>query len=155
MSNVVFPGAALRERRESMGYTLMDVHHSTHVPVSYLKTLEDGNVHALPVETYTTGFIASYCQFIGVAPEPYLDRYHLCLRERQYRNAPAEDFVTFLERPKPAWLQDAITWGGICAFLLIAWLTYATFTKPMAEDTERVEAGTIQIKPPTHFEEDF
>jgi cytoskeleton protein RodZ len=149
-----FPGSALRERREAMGYTLMDVHRATHVPISYLKTLEDGNIRALPVETYTTGFIASYCQFIGLAPEPYLDRYHLCQQITQYR-APVEDFASFMERPKPAWLQDAITWGGICLFLLVAWLTYATFTNPISEDTERVEAGIQEITPPTHFEEDF
>jgi len=156
MTKVEFPGASLRARREAMGYTLMDVHSSTHVPISYLKTLEAGNIHALPVETYTTGFIASYCQFIGIAPEPYLDRYHLCLRQTQYRSAPEKDFVALLDRPKPAWMQDAITWGGICLFLIVAWVGYATFTRPMAEDKgEKVEAGIVQVSPPKHFEEDF
>jgi len=148
----------LRERRELRGLTLQDAHAHTRVPIEYLRALEAGNLQALPVSTYAVGFLSTYCQFLDLEPEYFADRLRACApsvaapvsQNSEGRFEPVE----FKLRPR--WVNEAIAWAGVCAFLLVCWLAYTVMFKPLVVETgTRVQAGTIEITPPTHFEEDF
>jgi hypothetical protein len=55
-------------------------------------------------------------------------------------------------------MGDVLTWGAICGFLLLAWLTYASFTHPITKEPEtRVDAGTYEVDPPPvyHFDDEL
>lgn len=154
MNQAQFPGSALRARREEMGFTLRDVHRLIHVPLEHLEALESGHIDRLPATAYATGFLLSYCQCLELDPDPFIDQYRLCLRSMPAKSS----YAAFGEsKPsRPPWLSEVITWGTICAVLLLGWVTYSAVIKPWAESAGvRVEAGTLEFEPPAHIEEGF
>ncbi len=159
-----FPGEALQARREELGLSLKQVHEQIRVPLQYIEAIERGDVSSLPVATYTYGFITSYCECLGVYPEPYLDRYRTIREMMAEAATPAPvpvlpKAVNFalpaLPAHRPVWLADAITWGTICGIVLLGWITYSVVLKPAPQEDTRVNAGTIEIEVPEyHFLED-
>lgn len=160
MTPRIFPGEALRERREALGLSLQEVHEQVHVPLQHLAAMEKGDVAALPLPTYTTGFISSYCEFLGLTPDPFLHRYRWAVE--QLENAPAvaapaprvasKGFaLPAMPSRRPAWVSDAITWGAICGIVLLGWVTYSVVLKPAPVEENRVEAGTFDAPQPPEF----
>jgi cytoskeletal protein RodZ len=165
MTPRIFPGEALRERREALGLSLQDVHAQVHVPLQHLAAMERGDVAALPLPTYTTGFISSYCECLP--PDPYLHRYRWAVEQLEATPAPAAAAPARTVAPKsfalpsiparrPAWVADAITWGTICGIVALGWITYSVMLKPAIQDDTRVEAGTFDAPqaPEFHFLDD-
>lgn len=154
MKQAQFPGTALRARREEMGFTLRDMHRRIHVPLEHLEALEAGRLERLPAPAYAIGFLLSYCQSLELDPEPFVDQFRLCLREMPSKTS----FTPYGEpvQERPVWIRELMTWGTICAVLLLGWITYSAVIKPWAESVGvRVEAGTLEFEPPTHIEEGF
>lgn len=159
-----FPGDDLREQREEMGYSLQEASRYTRVPMDYLRLLESGDLHKLPGPTFTQGFIQTYCTFLELEPARYLNRYRniapdhspaqtITARNTRTGGMPLRDLPD-APKPRPRWVNEAIAWGTISAFLLLGWLTYASIVRPFAEDEDaRVEAG-VKV-PEYHFEDDF
>ena len=148
MTNTLFPGNDLRQRREALGVSVYEAYRNTRVPVKYIQSIERGDVSALPGECYSAGFLRTYCQFLKVDPDPYVDSLRALSRP-----APAgfprtrED----LERRAPAWVQDAVTWAVVLAVVLLGWVTYAVVFRPQAQVTDnRVSAGVVE----TDFEQE-
>ena len=156
MSQAEFPGDTLRARREACGLTLTDVYRRIHVPVEYIRALERGDLDALPGKTYTMGFLKSYCRFLELDPEPLADHFRGCTQSLAQDRLGATARGGGLPARRPLWLSEALAWGAICAILLLGWLTYSAVVRPLAENVDtRVNAGTIEATPPTHFDEDF
>lgn len=152
MSQYDFPGHTLREQREALGLSLLDAYHETHVPMEYLAHLENGRLNELPATTYTAGFLNTYCQVLQLSAEPFIVALRSC-------RAAAPEPVFFsrggLSTPgaRPLWVSDAITWGAICAILLLGWISYSVVVRPFAPSSEeRVNAGGIAVEPPARFE---
>lgn len=163
MNRAVFPGHMLRERREALGLSRLDVFEHIRVPVQYIQALEEADFRTLPCQTYAVGFLVSYCEFLRLEPEPFVDQFQMRAETRsgaEFRNAGANRFFPARSDEsragRPRWVTEAITWGAICAVLLLGWLTYATIVHPLAENNPaaRVNAGAHEA-PPVHFEEDF
>lgn len=76
MSYMPFPGSEIRQRRESLGLSVYEAYRHTRVPVKYIEIIERGDVAALPGECYSVGFLRTYCQFLEIDPDPYVD----CMR---------------------------------------------------------------------------
>ena len=68
-------GHILREARENKGLTLEDVQAKTRINVRYLTSLENGQYNALPTPVHVRGFLRNYARFLGLDPQPLLDRY--------------------------------------------------------------------------------
>jgi cytoskeletal protein RodZ len=159
MNQAEFPGHLLRERREALGLSRLDVFEHIRVPVQYLEALEDADFRELPCAAYAVGFLASYCQFLGLEPDPFVDHYWSRVREvGATRQATASRFFPARSdsgEGRPRWMTELIAWGAICGILLLGWLTYAVVVRPLTESTEtRVDAGAHEA-PPVHFEEEF
>ena len=71
MSNAAFPGPKLRERREALGLSLMDVHDKIHVPIVHLRAIEANHFDVLPEPAYVRGLVQSYCAELGIDSEPF------------------------------------------------------------------------------------
>ena len=165
MTRSGFPGRLLRERRELRGVSLKDAHKHTRVPTEYLKALEDANLQALPVPAFALGFIQTYCEFLELEPEYFLDRYRAAQQTRNVRQLPTAasaplrstaDSDSFVLPPR--WVLELKAWATVCAVLLGLWVAYSVVVKPLLVDTtQRVNAGTeeIVITPPTHFDDNF
>ena len=146
MKYTPFPGQELRDQREALGVTIEEAFRKTRVPISYLKALEKGVVHELPTSCYTIGFLKTYCQFLGLAPERYLDSFQTLSRPdvaRYLRRANGTD-----EKPAiPGWVQDLATWGMVTAVVLIGWLAYSLIFHPGTGNAPKVEAGVEMVVP--------
>ena len=68
-------GHILREARENKGLTLEDAQANTRINVRYLTALETGQYSKLPTPVHARGFLRNYARFLGLDPQPLLDRY--------------------------------------------------------------------------------
>ncbi len=141
MNEFAFPGDELRARREAMGLSVDDVYRKLRIPSNMVESLESGEIERLPAMCYATGFLKTYCHLLELDPEHYADSLKECVRPTGRRLTMAKRSSAGGERP--AWMQNAITWGSICAVLVLGWVTYAVVLQPKAERGEgRVEADT-------------
>lgn len=68
-------GETLRAARQQAGATLADAAGETRVRESYLAALEDEDFAVLGGDVYVKGFLRGYARFLGLDPEPLLERY--------------------------------------------------------------------------------
>ena len=130
----MFPGEELRAQRELRDLSIEDVYRLLRVPASCIRALEAGDMTSLPALTYAMGFLRSYCEFLELDPDPYLD----CLQECA-APAAAPGFLrmkAYDKQHRPAWVSDAITWATISAILALGWFTYTVVVQPGASPSE-------------------
>jgi cytoskeleton protein RodZ len=156
MSMIDFPGASLRARREARGLSLLDVYAHVRVPVQYIEAMEQGRIHELPVKTYVFGFIRTYCEFLGLDPEPYIDNYRTCTQTRHAASRFLPNTVSVQAGRRPRWMTELIAWGAICGILVLSWFTFNVVVRPLFIDSEpRVDAGTHEIPANDTLNENF
>ncbi|WP_420628585.1 helix-turn-helix domain-containing protein [Candidatus Leptofilum sp.] len=78
-------GHILREARETKGYTLREVQEKTRINSRFLEALEMGDFDRLPTPTHARGFLRNYARYLGLDPEPLLERYELSQSQRPKR----------------------------------------------------------------------
>ena len=124
----------LRERRESLELTHLEVETHTHIPEHYLARLENGNFDAFPSPTQARGMLANYAEFLGLDAEELLNVYaetlQLRLERRRATTPPSQRFVLpklpSVEFRLPDWARSMVNRdtliGGSAGFLLIAFI---------------------------------
>jgi transcriptional regulator with XRE-family HTH domain len=68
-------GKYLRENREAKGIALEEIEQVSNISLTYLRALEEGQMHVLPASTFTVGFLRQYARCIGLDPEDVVLRY--------------------------------------------------------------------------------
>ena len=68
-------GHILREARENKGLTLEEVQAKIRINARFLAALESGQYDVLPTPVHARGFLRNYARFLGLDPQPLLDRY--------------------------------------------------------------------------------
>ncbi len=69
-------GQILREARENKGLSLDDVQAQIRINTRYLEALEAGDYAVLPTPVHVRGFLKNYARYLGLDPQPLLDRYN-------------------------------------------------------------------------------
>jgi transcriptional regulator with XRE-family HTH domain len=59
-------GAALREAREAVGFSLKQVAGATRIRLDYLAALEDGDPRQMPPKAYAVAYARTYADFLGL-----------------------------------------------------------------------------------------
>ncbi|MGH2583042.1 MAG: RodZ domain-containing protein [Anaerolineales bacterium] len=127
----------LRERRESLELTLLEVEANTHIPEHYLARLENGEFDSFPSPTQARGMLANYAEFLGLEAGALLNIYAETLQmrlEQRRAAAPTPRRFALPELPKvkfrlPDWAKsmanrDTLV-GGSAGFLLIAFVLFS------------------------------
>lgn len=160
MKDKVFPGNDLLERRESLGHSIQTACEQTHVPLEYLQAFEAGCLENMPGHAYALGFLRSYCAFLELEAEPFLDQYLLCTQPLK-NNGPL-DFIkgkqsdNILDGAYPRWIQEALTWAAVVLVIIFGWFTFTAVIQPLANSWKSpVQAGSLEVEEPVHFNEDF
>jgi len=81
-------GEDLRQAREQMGASLLDVENGTKIRIKYITAMENDAFEVLPGKVYVKGFLRSYARYLGLDGEALVSRYeeHLTpLRTEQER----------------------------------------------------------------------
>lgn len=68
-------GTVLREARENRGYTLDHVYEALRINPKYLQAMESGAYDQLPSQTHVHGYLRKYARFLGLDPDPLVERY--------------------------------------------------------------------------------
>lgn len=68
-------GQMLRQRRETISLSLVDVERYTRLRIRYLQALEDGRVYDLPSPVQGRGMLTNYADFLGLDSEEILNRF--------------------------------------------------------------------------------
>ena len=63
------PGALLRQAREAIGASLIDVSRHTRITVAHLESIERGDYDGFHARVYAVGFARSYARFVGIAEQ--------------------------------------------------------------------------------------
>lgn len=78
-------GTVLREAREAQGMTLAQAQLKTRISQKFLAALESGDYGALPTAVHVRGYLRNYARFLGLDPEPLIQRYEV---SRNYQAPP-------------------------------------------------------------------
>ena len=78
-------GSILREARELKGATITEAYDKLRINPKYLSALEEGQYERLPSPTHVRGYLSKYARYLGLDPDPLLERYEVI---RQQRPAP-------------------------------------------------------------------
>ncbi len=70
-------GHILREARETKGLTLAEVQDKTRINAHFLEALENGDYAVLPTPVHARGFLRNYARYLGLDPQPLLDRHQI------------------------------------------------------------------------------
>ena len=121
-------GRELQRERERRGISLDAVADGTKVAPRYLRALESDDVGNLPGGIFNKGFVRSYCRFLGLNEDEWLQRFS--------RTAPATnndvDWAEFAENVKRTRVQTSPAmrrrWWGVllmlAALAAVAWATW-------------------------------
>lgn len=142
---MTFPGDELLARRQETGLTREDVHRKLHVPAAFVKALEEGKWELLPSSVYTVGFTRTYCAFLGLNPEPYVEA---VLIGKQTRWNLLGFGMAKHPSKRPAWIGDMIMWAAILSIVALGWASYTAVLRPDAgQDSGSVQAETLDLRP--------
>lgn len=84
-------GHILREARETKGLTLQEVQEETRINTRYLEALENGDYESLPTPVHVRGFLRNYARYLGLDPQPLLDRYEYGQSNKPKKSAAITD----------------------------------------------------------------
>ena len=112
-------GSALRQAREEQGRELSEAAAATSMRVVQVQALEDDRWEQFGGDVYAKGFLKSYALWLGLDPEPLLERY------RRYVQHDAMDPLALTAGPVtgegrsevPAWL---LRFGALLGVLALA-----------------------------------
>lgn len=126
-------GEILRKKRLERRLSIADVRKGTNIDGSLIAALEEENIGAFPSESYFLGFLANYCEFLGLSFASIKKLYV----EEKMRNAPPPPAEP--ARRRPAFLVPLIIALAVCA-LLGGGLAYFYFGVLRAPEKEEEDA---------------
>ncbi len=130
-------GTELRQRRESMQLTPLEVEENTHIPEHYLARLEKGEFDSFPSPTQARGMLGNYADFLGLESDALLLRYAEALQQRFQARALEKPARPARNRPAlpqlkfrlPDWAQPLLTrdivFGAAASLGLLVFLLFS------------------------------
>lgn len=82
-------GSILQEARELKGATINEAYEKLRINPKYLTALEEGQYEELPSPTHVRGYLSKYARYLGLDPDPLLERYEVMRQQRPPVPAPA------------------------------------------------------------------
>lgn len=115
-------GDMFKQRRKEMNLSLKEAENSTSIRMSYLQSLEEGDVSKLISPIYAQGFVRQYAAFLGIDGEKIIRDY-----PDIFNKPEAQDFsygIGTLEiRGNPGagvkWFPNAI-WIAVSVLVIVA-----------------------------------
>lgn len=121
-------GRDLQQQRVKRGVELEAIAASTRVSIRHLRALEDERSSDLPGGVFNKGILRSYCEFVGLEEQEWLDRF----AASELNTSAEPDWASFAESvqqsrlstggPQPRrWLGVLLMLLGLVALAWVAW----------------------------------
>lgn len=118
-------GELLRKTREEKNVSLEEIERATAITKNYILALEEERSDDFPGESYFTGFLTNYCEFLGLNADEALRLYHA----KKIQEAPVPIELTIKRKPK--FLVPAIIAGSAAIFIGVGlYLYFSVFNVP-------------------------
>ncbi len=144
-------GAYLKGLREEQGKALEEIAENTKIAVANLDLLERDRYELLPPRVFVKGFIRSYVQELGLAPEEPLRRFEEFTKEGELPDYGLQEppvfsqnksFLSFIHR---SWFTMILTAAGLISLgILILTATTRLFFEDNSGKTTQPVVRTIQ-----------
>ena len=102
-------GKLLRTSREKKDIDIETASHDTSISQTYLEALEMEQIDKFPGETYLTGFLKNYSEYLDLDPDQMLSLY----RAKKIQESPAPE--SLLQKNAPRFLKPLIA----CSVLIV------------------------------------
>lgn len=115
------PGSQLALIREQRGYSREYVAGKLHLRVRLIELLEDDKYDQMPQAVFVMGYFRAYAKLLGVAPEPFLEKFaSTCVVERKTEKAALRQVKKEVNRNERSvrWVSGIIVVGAIVAATL-------------------------------------
>lgn len=118
-------GESLRTKREQLGLTLQDIDNQIHIPVRYLKAIEEGRLEELPSTVQGRGMLKNYSSHLGLDSERLLLRYADVLRERlrELQPPPGSSLESGLKLP--LWMRRTFRGSSLLGVVIVLMVSLA------------------------------
>lgn len=126
-------GQDLQQERVKREVSLEAIAEGTKVSARYLRALEEGDHASLPGGVFNRGFVRSYCQYLGLDEEEWLERFG-----EFSRNEGSPDWAEFAQNVKRSRMTTGsrmrLGWWGVLLMLLalggLGWAAWKYVVKP-------------------------
>jgi cytoskeletal protein RodZ len=136
-------GEILRDKRESKGLSLEEVHEATKITVENLTALEENRFDAFPNKVYARAFLRDYANFLGLDSAVLLARY-----EDEWQTAePVEPAGTKRSGRPFKVLAYIVSIGAICVIVVGVWGFLVAPTAKVGSYPTRVQKPVKASKP--------
>lgn len=150
-SHTGYGGEALRAEREKAGIDIPTLSAELRIPKSYLHALEAEDYDELPGTTYGFGYIKSYCKFLGIDDQPFLDTFKM--RTSVAGSGPKYHFPDEALEPRMSGAMVAMLVVLTLLTGYIGWQVYDRFQVPtLSEDTTLVATLSVENEAPAKTE---
>jgi cytoskeletal protein RodZ len=117
-------GTQFKQRRKEMNISLKEAENATSIRMTYLQSIEEGDMSKLISPVYAQGFIKQYAQFLGVDIEKILRE-----QPNLFKTPEPQEFSygigTLETRTNPGagikWLPNAFWLISLGLVMLVAW----------------------------------
>ena len=117
-------GDTFKRRRKEMNLSLKEAENATSIRISYLQSIEEGDVHKLISPVYAQGFVRQYAAFLGIDGEK-ITKDHPEIFTRPESQEFSYGIGTLEVRGNPGagvkWFPNALWIGLSVAILVAAW----------------------------------
>ena len=135
-----YSGAALRRARQAASIEIEAIAAELRIPKNYLHALETEEYDILPGATYGFGYISSYCKFIGIDPQPFLDTYKM--RTSRMGDKPQYHFPDEVLEPR---MSGSMTAMLVVLILLVGYVSWQALERydlnPLTRSQEQVASA--------------
>lgn len=152
-------GQTLRKQRELLGLNLDDVEHQTRLRIHYLHALENGQMDALPSPVQGRGMLHNYADFLGLEPDPLLQKFADGLQARlnarrgaRRTEQPAADAAPRRRaNPLRRYLSSDLLIGGALGaalLLIVVWAAVRVSSLQNTADSNPTAPALVDILAP-------
>ena len=120
-------GEQLRKQRESLGLSLEEVEHHSHVRKHYLRSIEEGTFKDLPTSVQARGMLINYARFLELTQDVILLQYAEALQvlrfeqqpDNQEKISPSNGYTSRFLSLRRYFSIDLIFGGGLIILLVV------------------------------------
>ncbi len=117
-------GETLKQRRKELNLSIKEAENATSIRMTYLKSLEEGEIGKLISPVYAQGFFKQYAGFLGLDGERMIrDNPEVFNRSESQEFAYGIGTLEMRGNPsnKVKWIPNAVWVGAFVALIVLAW----------------------------------
>lgn len=145
-------GQELQQQREARGVALEAIASSTKVSILYLRALEAERRSDLPGGVFNKGIVRSYCQFVGLEENEWLERF----MASELGDAAEPDLAVFADSVRRNRLTESRPatrgWWGVLLMVValgaLAWVVWRYAIRPHVVVLRKNPVTTGQLVQP-------